>query len=495
MLLKKKIIITIKLMKKNQKNFLNADNEQGLQAIATAKSVANISKKKNEEDIKTANDVYNIEIKRLQEARNFRLQLKSGFSSLNDDADLMVAKLGKDLPSMFADGMANGIKAAIKETDNLGDALLGVAASFLDSISTTLMQAGTRKLIGGFGLENLFTAQKGGVVRAQSGMYVSGTGSGDKYPAMLENGEYVLNRRAVMAMGGPASLDTLNFSAAPRFASGGAFNAELSDIKSMEDGMTTFGLENTSLYKELRDAEIQKAEQARQKKRARQAQTAQMVGSIVASIATIGIGAGISNKMGNIQAGKAQTLSAKLNATGGAGMTNSELGSLAKFQKSGLLGNNFEYKGPTNIQSGFNSFLSGPSFGPNRALVTKPMGRQTGGSIGSRLSDTIPGYMEGGLYNTPIVKNYGIGMQSGGSSPTSNSNSNVVNTTNATNAFNFNTNVSRDGTIEVGSNSTSYAQQDVALSKNLNSKVYAVVLDTIKNEQRFGGSLAGTRQG
>jgi hypothetical protein len=49
---------------KNQKNFLNADNEQGLQAIATAKSVANISKKKNEEDIKTANDVYNIEIKR-----------------------------------------------------------------------------------------------------------------------------------------------------------------------------------------------------------------------------------------------------------------------------------------------------------------------------------------------------------------------------------------------------------------------------------------------
>lgn len=103
--------------------------------------------------------------------------------------------------------------------------------------------------------------------------------------------------------------------------------------------------------------------------------------------------------------------------------------------------------------------------------------------------------MEGGLYNTPMVKRYGVGMQSGGMSPVSNSNSNVVNTTNATNSFNFNTNVSRDGTIEVGSNSTSYAQQDVALSKNLNSKVYAVVLDAIKNEQRFGGSLAGTRQG
>ena len=478
---------------KNQKNFLNADNEQGLQAIATAKSVANISKEKNKEDIKTANDVYNLEVKRLQEARNFKLQLQAGLSSLNDEGDLMVAKLGRDLPSMFADGMVNGIKAAIKETDNLGDALLGVAASFLDSISTTLMQAGTRKLIGSFGLENLFTAQKGGVVRAQSGMYVSGTGSGDKYPAMLENGEYVLNRRAVMAMGGPASLDTLNFSAAPRFASGGAFNAELSDIKSMEDGMTTFGLENSSLYKELRDAEIQKAEQARQKKRARQAQTAQMVGSIVASIATIGIGAGISNKMGNIQAGKAQTLSAKLNATGGAGMTNSELGSLAKFQKSGLLGNNFEYKGPTNIQSGFNSFLSGPSFGPNRALVTKPMGRQTGGLIGSRLSDTIPGYMEGGLYNSPMVKQYGAGMQSGGTSAVAN-NSNTVNNSNASNSFNFNTSVNRDGAIQMGADSSTYKQQDVELSNNLNTKIYGAVLDVIREQQRFGGSLAGTRK-
>ena len=428
-----------------------------------------------------------------EQSAGFVNNMAIGFQSLNNQADVMVDQLGRNLPSMFADGLADGIKAAIKETDNLGDALLGVAASFLDSISTTLMQAGTRKLIGSFGLENLFTAQKGGVVRAQSGMYVSGTGSGDKYPAMLENGEYVLNRRAVMAMGGPAALDTLNFSAAPRFASGGAFNAELSDIKSMEDGMTTFGLENSSLYKELRDAEIQKAEQARQKKRARQAQTAQMVGSIVASIATIGIGAGISNKMGNIQAGKAQTLSAKLNATGGAGMTNSELGSLAKFQKSGLLGNNFEYKGPTNIQSGFNSFLSGPSFGPNRALVTKPMGRQTGGLIGSRLSDTIPGYMEGGLYNSPMVKQYGAGMQSGGTSAVAN-NSNTVNNSNASNSFNFNTSVNRDGAIQMGADSSTYKQQDVELSNNINTKIYGAVLDVIREQQRFGGSLAGTRK-
>ena len=151
------------------------------------------------------------------------------------------------------------------------------------------MEVGVSKLISSSGIESLFTAQKGGLIRAQSGMYISGTGTGDKYPALLENGEYVLNRNAVMAMGGPAALDTLNFSAAPRFASGGSFNTELGDIKAMEENMTTFGLENSSYYKELRDEEVRKAEEARQKKRARDAHIAQIVGSLVASVATAGV--------------------------------------------------------------------------------------------------------------------------------------------------------------------------------------------------------------
>jgi len=122
---------------------------------------------------------------------------------------------------MFADGMVDGIKAVIRESDNLGDALMGIASKFLDEISTTLMRSGMYQILGsiGMGIPSVQTAlggkQKGGVIRAQNGMFVSGTGSGDKYPALLENGEYVLNRRAVMAMGGPAALDTLNFSMAP----------------------------------------------------------------------------------------------------------------------------------------------------------------------------------------------------------------------------------------------------------------------------------------
>jgi len=486
-------------VEKSDTSFINPlDRQNFKEQIKAANTTYNLSKEKNKEDIKTADYVYSLEIKRLQEARNFRLQLKSGLSSLSDEGNLMIGKLGRDLPGMFADGMVNGIKAAIRESDNLGDALMGVAANFLDSISTTLMQAGTRQILGSFGFENLFKAQKGGVIRAQSGMYISGTGTGDKYPALLENGEYVLNRRAVMAMGGPAALDTLNFSMAPRFASGGSFNAELSDIKAMEEGMTTFGLENSSLYKELRDEEIRKAEEARQKKRARQAQTAQMVGSLVASVAAVGIGAGLQNMAGNMQAKAAEKMvqsgtgaiaSAGLSTYkdtpqlyAETGLSKAEVSSFQKLVSSG-------YISPSGM-----STIKTPRTGFGSILPPKVRGRQTGGLIGSRLSDTIPGYMEGGLYNSPMVKKYGTGMQAGGMSPVANNNSNTVNNNNANNAFNFNTTVNRDGTIQMGANSTSYKQQDVELSNNLNNRIYGAVLDVIRDQQRFGGSLAGTRK-
>jgi hypothetical protein len=467
--------------------------------IKTAEIAYKISKAKNEEDVKTANYVYNLETKRLQEARNFRLQLKSGFSSLNDEGDLMIAKLGKDLPSMFADGMVNGIKAAIKESDNLGDALMVVAANFLDSISTTLMQAGTRKLLGSVGFDNLFTAQKGGVVRAQSGMYVSGTGSGDKYPALLENGEYVLNRNAVMAMGGPASLDKLNFSAAPRFAAGGQFKNQFDNISSMEAKMTEMGLESSPLYKELTDAAKQKADEERRKKLADKQQRAAMIGSLVAAAATVAIGAGISNAASNMKATNAQKLSAKFQTTGGTGLNNSELGKLASYQKSGFLGKNFEYIGGT-PQTGFGSVFSGPTIGKTwyqkaGSAISKPFRRQAGGLIGSRLSDTIPGYMEGGLYNSPMVKRYGTSMQGGGSSimAAGNNSSTVNNNTSANNSFNFNTTIQKDGKITMGSNTSSYEQQDIELSKNLNNRIYAAVGEVIRKEKQFGGSLAGVR--
>jgi hypothetical protein len=62
---------------------------------------------------------------------------------------------------------------------------------------------------------------RGGAIGAQNGMYISGNRTGDLNPAMLEDGEYVFNRNAVKALGGPDELDRLNFGMAPRFRRGG----------------------------------------------------------------------------------------------------------------------------------------------------------------------------------------------------------------------------------------------------------------------------------
>jgi TP901 family phage tail tape measure protein len=428
-----------------------ADPKQEEQRVKTLEKLKTVQTEINEGKITQIelNDRLNKqELIMAERSTSFKYGVVKGFDDLRTESELMIGRLGEDLPKMFADGLVNGIKAAIRESDNLGSALMGIASSFLDTVSTTLMQSAVYGILGNLGVANLpvATKQRGGVIRAQSGMYISGVGSGDKYPALLENGEYVLNRNAVMAMGGPASLDKLNFSAAPRFAAGGTFSSNFEDISSMESNMTSFGLEESKLYNELRDQKRAEIEAARQKKRAQKQQMAGIIGSLAGAAVSLGISAGV-NKFGN----KPSTPQ----------KIGDEYGQLA-------------------LRTDFSG---------------SPFRKQSGGLIGSRLSDTIPAYATGGLVDNPIVKRYAIGGASSGvgyGGAIGNS-STINNNTNASNSFNFNTTVQRDGKIEIGANSTSYAQQDVELSQNLNSKVYDVVLDTIRKEKRFGGSLAGIR--
>jgi hypothetical protein len=272
----------------------------------------------------------------------------------------------------------------------------------------------------------------------------------------------------------------------------------------MEANMTEMGLENSPYYNELNDAAKQKAAEDRAKKLEAKKQKAAMIGSLVAAVATVAIGAGISNVTKNIDAKNNMSFTEKMNAQGGP-RTEAEY-----FKQQSLVGKGIvtpslpnapsRYIGAT-PQTGFASVFSGPTKGQTwyqktGSALSKPFRRkQTGGLIGSRLSDTIPGYMEGGLYDSPMVKRYGTGMQSGGSpiSSAGNSNSTVNNNTSANNSFNFNTSVQRDGSLKMGSNTTSYEQQDIELSKNLNNKIYAAVGEVIRKEKQFGGSLAGVR--
>jgi TP901 family phage tail tape measure protein len=158
-----------------------------------------------------------------------------GFSSLSASADDIVNKLGREVPSMFADGIASAISRGITGAQKIGDALRDSAISFGQQIISDLLKANLYKAIGASGIGSLFgQKQQGGIITAQNGMYISGGRTGDRNLALLEDGEYVLNRNAVRAAGGKGALDQFNFNHAPRFggrfATGGEFG-NLAEIK------------------------------------------------------------------------------------------------------------------------------------------------------------------------------------------------------------------------------------------------------------------------
>lgn len=406
-------------------------------------------------------DIINESVK--QEAidrKSFKVGLQGGFDQMKTESEETLNKIGKEAPILFRDGLVDGIKAAIAESHHLGDALMKIGGNFLNEISTQLMKGAVGNILGSMGIDKLFTGQAGGVIHAQNGMFVSGTGSGDKYPAMLENGEYVLNRNAVATLGGPSALDSFNFRAAPRFATGGATNFELTNlnrirqpyqlsaIPELESQMTTYGAENSVEYNRLRDEARTIAADQRQKKLQRQSQMAALIGSVVAGVASIGISKGL----------------------------------------------NYKPQGSYNSSTAGKLEMATSGQGGSEEMMT--LHKQSGGSIGSRLSDTIPHFMNGGMLDSPIVQKYGTRMQSGGSSLlASGGNSSTVNNNNSntSNAFNFAVNVDRTGKIDLGKNQTSYEQKDVEFSKNMSTELYGAVLKVIANERRFGGSLAGLK--
>lgn len=99
---------------------------------------------------------------------------------------------------------------------------MGILGSIQQQASSNVADFVSGSLFGDFFKKK--DKQSGGIISAQNGMYISGGRSGDKNPAMLEDGEYVLNRNAVKMMGGGKAIDAINFGMAPRFAGGGVFS-------------------------------------------------------------------------------------------------------------------------------------------------------------------------------------------------------------------------------------------------------------------------------
>jgi hypothetical protein len=87
------------------------------------------------------------------------------------------------------------------------------------------------------------------VKKARGGKIFGGRPTGDSVPAYLERGEYVLNRKAVSAIG-PSNLDAMNFGMYPRFQSGGQVSRQEG-----WDKFTEWGKEKGAKYPQLVSAQ------------------------------------------------------------------------------------------------------------------------------------------------------------------------------------------------------------------------------------------------
>ena len=127
----------------------------------------------------------------------------------------ITAKIAGALKGVFSSAW-NRVKGIFEAG---ADAVIGVVGKIIDVINLIPgvdidFNVGDKGGWGGRGGSDWLGRQRGGPINI-------GKPSGDSVPTMLERGEYVLNRKAVKAVG-KKQLDAVNFGAAPRFQVGGA---------------------------------------------------------------------------------------------------------------------------------------------------------------------------------------------------------------------------------------------------------------------------------
>jgi len=279
------------------------DEVNTLKDLETIHRDINIKVKEETELLKIRNEE---DRRRLRDAKSFSVGLSAGFNTINQERETFRKDFGEKIPGLFRDGLVGAMDAALNKADDLESALMGVAASFLREIQGMMLRNIANNIVGSVGSAFSFGQpaagvepnfkQRGGIIRAQKGMYISGGRTGDKNPALLEDGEYVLNRNAVRALGGPKAIDNMNFNAFPRFATGGdpGTMSASADAGAAFERLSMFGREQSPEFQNYMD-KIREEEAAKEKKRAeRKALLNQFLGTLITTGISMGISSAVS---------------------------------------------------------------------------------------------------------------------------------------------------------------------------------------------------------
>ncbi len=145
---------------------------------------------------------------------NMTSGLKTGFASVQDDAEHIYTRLGNDLPLAFRDGLTDAMMSAINGAERFEDAMRQVGMTLLKSIQQAFLQSAASRITGAVG--GLFDLKMN-----TGGMVSGGSGVRDDVPALLTGGEYVIKKSSVQKYG-TGFLDNLNSGQIAGYNSGGA---------------------------------------------------------------------------------------------------------------------------------------------------------------------------------------------------------------------------------------------------------------------------------
>ena len=177
------------------------------------------------------------------------------FNAEMKNVDRVVGTMNTSLGQAFSD-ITTG-------ASSVGDAFRNMAISILGEINRISTQniaseiMGAIMPVGGKGesfLKSILNRQSGGVIKAQKGMYISGNRTGDKNAALLEDGEYVLNKKMVDHVG-VENLNAMNFDMFPRFGAPKS-NVMTAQVGGLSSPIAASGVKSSSIKKIIQDNEF-----------------------------------------------------------------------------------------------------------------------------------------------------------------------------------------------------------------------------------------------
>ena len=155
---------------------------------------------------------------------------------INEEASNFQETFSYETTFGFRDGLRDAMSAAISQTDDLGAALQNVAMGFLKTMQDAFLRNAANNITSAIG-----TKMGIPVGLAKGGVVSGGSGYRDDVPAMLTGGEFVMRKSAVQKYGA-SNLERMNSGGmfVPGTRGGGAISGE-NDLRAFANQSTTSG--------------------------------------------------------------------------------------------------------------------------------------------------------------------------------------------------------------------------------------------------------------